>query len=151
MIKYLTGAPVDLVCETSALPEFPKLLFSNLNADSVYFDATAYLQTKTPSPSAMDFLVQRAAQIQTLQQAYTIEPADVCRLNKDGHILIDVNFVYLFIAFVEPEFLAYVNDRIHELFTNSFCVSDTYLLEMSKKRLPVSVLENAMEEHAKNS
>ena len=78
-------------------------------------------------------------------ESYDINEENVCKLNQEGHYLIDGNFVYLFISFVEPEFLAYICDRIHDMFSRGFCLSDTYVLQLAKGRLSKNVLEKMIE------
>lgn len=138
----VSGKPIDLVCSEPAIPEFPDLLFGTTIDNSItYFDATAYLHTKRLSIKVNDFFEKCKTQIESLQQSYHMNEHEICRFNKEGHLLIDGNFAYLFISFVEPDFLAYVFDRIHELFSSGFCVSDTYILSASKKRLSKEALE----------
>lgn len=146
MYPSISGKPIDYTCSEPAIPEFPELLFgTSIENGTKYFDATLYLQTKRLSIKIDDFFKECKTQIKSLQQSYRMEENEICKLNKEGHLLIDGNFAYLFISFVEPEFLAYIFDRIHELFSSGFCVSDTYLLFTSKKRLSNEALETIIE------
>lgn len=146
MYPNFSGKPIDCICTEPAIPEFSELLFGTTNENGTkYFDATLYLQTKRLSIKIDDFFRECKTQIRSLQQSYHMEENEICKLNKEGHLLIDGNFTYLFISFVEPEFLAYIFDRIHELFSSGFCVSDSYLLFTSKKRLSNEALETIIE------
>lgn len=124
-----------------AFPEFPDLLFGTTTEGISVFDATDYLQKHKPSATVMDFFQQYEAPIDALINAYDIKEENICMLSKEGGILIDGSLVYLFIAFVNPDFLAYICDRMHELFNNGFCVSDSYLYEISPKRLGKEIIE----------
>jgi hypothetical protein len=136
MFPTISGKPVDLSCTEHAFPEFPDLLFGTTpDNGTTYFDATDYLQSKDLSITVADFFERYKTQIKSLQQSYLIQENEICKINQKGNSLIDSNFVYLFISFVEPDFLAYINDRIHELFSSGFCISDTYLLRMATERL----------------
>lgn len=139
MLNIKSASPIKLTCKELGLAEFPDLLFGN-TSDSTYFDATDYLQKKDPTLTVPDFLKQYENQILSLMQTYNMKDSDVCKINSAGHFLIESNFVYLFISFVEQDFLAYMCERIHELFTDGFCVSDTYILKAADSRLTPEIL-----------
>ena len=88
----------------------------------------------------MDFMSQCEPLILKLLKSYGITSEKVFITNQDGHILIDGTFSYLFLSFVEQDFLAYIFDRIHEVFANGFSVSDTYLLHHASRRLSKELL-----------
>lgn len=146
MLPKISGRPIQLTCSEPALPEFPDLLFgSSIDSGASFFDVTAYLHNKGLSVTVTDFFQKYKEPIKALISAYGMEENQVCQFNHEGHYLIDGNFVYLFISFVEPDFLAYMCDRIHELFTNGFCISDTYLVQVAKSRLTKNILETTLE------
>lgn len=146
MFPKISGEPIQLICTEPAFPEFPTLLFGNKtdNGNS-FFDATAYIQNKNLKIHALDFFCKYEEPIKTLMGAYGIEENQVCAINQEGHYLIDGNLTYLFISFIEPNFLAYMCDRIHDLFTMGFSVSDTFLVQSASNRLTKNVLETIIE------
>ena len=149
MFPQISGKPLQLTCSEPAFPEFPDLLFgTSIENDISYFDATLYIQTKGLSITAIDFFKQYETPIKALMEAYKIKETHICRLNHEGHYLIDGNLTYLFISFIDPDFLAYICDRIHELFKVGFCISDTYLVQESKSRLTKDVLETILRDGA---
>ena len=138
--QQLKGS-IRLQCTEQAFSEFPNLLIGTQTESGItYFDATLYLHKNNIEKSVNDFLSQYRTQILSLCDSYEIKYEDVCQINESGHYLIDGNFVYLFISFVEPNFLAYICDRMNDLFTNGVTVSDTYLLQMTRARLSKEVL-----------
>ena len=146
MFPKIAGKPINLTCSEQAFPEFPDLLFgTSIDNDVSFFDATAYLQTKNLQTTVNDFFVQCDFQIRSLAESYNIDKENVCKLNHEGHFLIDGNLTYLFISFIDPDFLAYMFDRMHELFKNGFCISDTYLVEVAENRLTPDVLGAILE------
>lgn len=146
MLPKITGKPLQLTCSEPDFPEFPDLLFgTSIDNDISFFDATAYLQNKGLSITAMDFFNKYEEPIMALVKSYNLDEAQICRLNHEGHYLIDGNLTYLFISFVDPYFLGYVCDRIHELFKHGFCISDTYLVQTAQNRLTKDVLETMLE------
>ncbi|MDR1090953.1 MAG: hypothetical protein LBL79_07740 [Prevotella sp.] len=146
MFPNLSGKPIDLKCTELAIPEFPDLLFGTSSENGTFFDATAYIQKKQPSLNGNDFFKDYKAQIESLCEVYQIENKDdICKLNTEGHLLIDGTFLYLFISFVEPDFLAYMCERMDNLFTTGFCISDTLIYNLAKHRLPGESLEKITE------
>jgi hypothetical protein len=123
-----SGKNIDIICNEQAIPEFPEMLFGTSPENGTFFDATVYIQKKQPSLKISDFFKDYKALIDSLCKVYQIESKEICRLNNEGHLLIDGNFLYLFISFVEPEFLAYMCEQINTLFIAGICVSDTQIL-----------------------
>lgn len=143
MLGKRSDAEIQLKCTEQAIPEFPNLLFgTQIDTGTTYFDATSYIQKTAPDKSVNIFFVEYKRMIQDLCNSYNIKPNDVCKINEQGHFLIDGNLTYLFISFVESNFLAYICDRIHDLFSNGIVVSDSYIAQMAVQRLPREVLLN---------
>lgn len=135
---------IDLKCTEQSIPEFPNLLFgTQIDGGATYFDATIYLQKEAPEKNIQLFFTFYQKPIESLCEAYSIGYRDYFKINKSGHYLINANFVFLFIAFVDPNFLGYVFDRIHDLFTNGVAVSDSYLLRETFERIPKEMLEKS--------
>lgn len=146
MLGQPAKGEIRLKCTEAALAEFPQILFGTDEASNkTYFDATSYLQQLSPSRPLTHFWNQYRPQILALCNAYHIAAEDVCKINEEGHSLIDGNFVYLFISFVEPDFLAYMCDRTHEILTQGISVSDTYLFQSVRNRLSSEVLKQIIE------
>lgn len=144
MPKFPSGKHVENIqCSEQAFPEFPDLLFgTSIDKRIQYFDATDYLQKQGLSMySVEDFLSAYYHPISALVSAYELEKNKVCIYNVEGHTLLDSNLVYLFISYLNPDFLAHLNDRAHELFRTGFCVSDSYLYRMAKTRLMPEILK----------
>lgn len=141
MLGQQSKGSIKLQCTEQAFSEFPNLLIGTQAESGItYFDATSYLHKSQIEKSVNDFFSQYRPQILSLCDSYEVKYEDVCQINESGHYLIDGNFIYLFISFVEPNFLAYMCDRMNDLFTNGVAVSDTYLLQMARARLSKEVL-----------
>lgn len=133
---------IDLTCTEQSIPEFPNLLFgTEIESGRPFFDATIYLQKQAPEKNIQHFFAFYRKPIESLCEAYNIPYKSFCKINQKGHYLIDGNFTYLFIAFVDPDFLGYMCDRIHELFEKGVTVSDTYLLTAAHERLSKETLK----------
>ncbi len=141
---------IQLKCEEQSFPEFSNLLFGKSKTGRSYFDATHYLSKMTEPTPLQPFFNQYRYQIKALCDTYNIASDQVCLINQEGHYLIDGIFVFLFISFVEPNFLAYMCDRTFELFAHGVAVSDTYLVTAARSRLSKEVL-TAISDYEKDS
>ncbi len=146
---HISGRQMQIIASEQAFPEFPDLLYGTTSEGISFFDAQAYLQKHKPSSSVEDFFTQYEVPIRSLMDAYGIEDEKVCVISKDSHTLVDSSLVYLFIAFVEPNFLAYMCDRIQEMFSSGICVSDQYLYNKSRARLSKEVIQTMNDEKDK--
>lgn len=140
MLGQTGKGEIRLICEEQSFPEFPNLLFGKSESGQSYFDATHYLSKMTETMPIQPFFTKWRHQIKVLCDTYEIDDKQVCLINQEGHYLIDGTFVFLFIAYVEPDFLAYMCDRTFELFAHGVAVSDTYLLQAAQSRLSRKVL-----------
>lgn len=127
----------NIKCNVSAFPEFPNLLFGESIDKSVqYFNASDYIkQLGFDGYSPESFLSAYFHPISALASALRLREDRLCIRNAEGQILLDSNLVYLFISYVNPDFLAHLNNRIDELFKQGFCVSDTYLYRNFNSRI----------------
>lgn len=141
------GKPFDIVCKEQSFPEFPGMLFGVLNDNGLmYFNASSYLRSIGSDLKPADFLSQYDPPIQAMQQVYSIKDDEVCILDRDGNLLIEVEFIYMFICFADHQFLGHINERLNDLFSNGFAVSDTALFRLAKDRFPSDVIKQMMED-----
>lgn len=147
-----TDQEVVVQCTEIALPEFPDLKFGDHPDGSRYFDATAYLSAhpsdKIPDPEL--FLRHILPLSQSLVQAGYLTSEQIANKGIDGHQLINGYFCYLFLSFVDPQFYAYINESIDEMFTTGIAVSDTRLIALVKKRLSPELLKQIADAGNKN-
>ena len=52
----------------------------------------------------------------------------------------------MFICFADHQFLGHINERLNDLFSNGFAVSDTALFRLAKDRFPADVIKQMMED-----
>lgn len=132
-----TGKIIQFTCSEVALPEFPQLLFGNHSDGSRYFDATFYLQEKDPSHtlSVEGFFKNFHFQIQAIANTYQLQHNSLVLINKQGHQLINGHLCYPFLSYVDPQFCAYINEIMEEVFVNGFAISDTHLISSVKRKL----------------
>ncbi len=141
MLNAIPGKPYDIVCKEHSLPEFPDMLFGVSNDNGLmYFNASAYLKSHGQDLKLADFLNAYQPLIHALQETYSLKDDEVCRINKDGDFVIEVDFIYLFICFTDHQFTGYINERMNDLFSTGIAVSDSYLFESAKNRLTADVI-----------
>lgn len=140
MLGQAGKGEIKLKCKEQSFPEFPNLLFGQSESGCSYFDATNYLSKMTEPQPIQPFFSKYRYQIKALCDTYEINDDKVCLINEEGHYLIDGAFMFLFIAFVEPDFLAWMCDRSFELFAHGVAVSDTYLATAAQTRLSSRIL-----------
>lgn len=145
MLSY-AGKAINLKCTEQLIPEFSELLFGRQSEGStVYFDASIFTKEKGLSSSTVDqFLKAYEAPIDAIIGHLQLNEAEVCLINNEGHILIDSVFLYLFLSCVDTDFMLYMFDRMDDLFATGVAVSDTYLLKMTKARIPNEILQRIL-------
>ena len=124
----------NIKCTEQILSEFPQLLFGDIIDKGVYFDATQFLKNTNSTKSGDGFLTTYDYMIAQIQSEYEVPNEGVCCVNSDDHMLIHSSLIILFLSFTVEGFLSHACERVFELFTNGFTVSDSMLEVMSKDR-----------------
>lgn len=119
-------------CRIIRYREFPDLLFGTLREDGpVYFDATRFIQAKGDARrhNVRDFRVAFHHWATALADAYGIDREKmIIRDEASGHLLIDECLALLFVVYIDPAFGVYLLERVDELLSGGFTVSDTWLV-----------------------
>lgn len=136
-IPHITGDSINIKCEEQFLPEFPDLKIGKTDDDDVlYFDATGYIESKNNSNLSVDkFFFYYTPMQKALINSYGLDTTKIVRCNHDNHILIETSFIFLFICYVEPEFIAFVNDKLMNLMLNGYAFSDAFVATLAKTQL----------------
>ena len=142
MIPHITGEPTAMMCTVPFCAEFPEILTVTSDDDgTVYFDATAYIETKKDESLSVDKFFYHFRYLHyNMLQRYGLDPKKTVLVDRNSHILIDARFAYLFISYVEPDFLLYINGTLAELFSSGIVLSDRYIAQLARERLPQDVL-----------
>ena len=141
----IPGKPFNIVCKEQGLPEFPEMLFGvSTDNGMMYFNASSYLRSIGKDLKVADFLSSYDIMIQSLQESYSIKDDEVCRIDMEGNYLIEVEFIYIFICFTDHLFMGHVNEKLNDLFTDGFAVSDTYLFHAAKSRFSNDMIKQMM-------
>lgn len=142
----------NITCTRMKYGEFPNLLFGT-SADGIdYFDATYYIQNNGDADrhTVVDFKIQFAFWIKTMCNVYELNAGSVILMNEQGHYLIDESLALIMITYVEPDFGAYMLERITEMLINGIVISDTRLMLIVKGRLTDEQLTKLLEHDGKS-
>lgn len=141
-LVHITGEPIKITCTKPFSPEFPTLLTETSTDDEIeYFDATAFLESlKNEALSVDRFFLNFQFQQRAIINSYKLDPKKTVRVDPNNHILIDVSFAYLFISYVEPDFIAYINNKIVDMFQDGMVFSDSFIAAKAKDQLGDDVL-----------
>lgn len=124
--------------------EFPELLFGESpDNGSVYFDATHFIRSQGDERrhNVQEFRIAFHHWITALSNMYSIESENlVIRDESSGHLLIDECLALLFVVYIEPDFGAYMLERISELLVDGFSVSDSWLVMAAGNRFTIEEL-----------
>lgn len=131
-------------CRTIRYREFPELLFGESpDTGSVYFDATHFIRSRGDERrhNVQEFRIAFHHWITALTSMYAIDKEDfVIRDESSGHLLIDECLSLLFVVYIDPEFGAYMLERMSELLINGFSVSDSWLVMAAGNRFTIEEL-----------
>lgn len=64
-----------------------------------------------------------------------------------GHLLIDECLALLFVVYIDPAFGVYLLERVDELLSGGFTVSDTWLVQAAGLRFTKEELTQILEQH----
>lgn len=125
-------------CRLIRYKEFPELLFgASPDEEAVYFDATHFIRSQGDERrhNVQEFRVAFHHWITALSLVYEIDRDDLfIRDETSGHLLIDECLALLFVVYIEPQFGAYMLERMSEMLIDGFSVSDTWLVMAAGNR-----------------
>lgn len=137
----------QLECKEVLLPAFPELHFGDIAEDLTVFDSTAYYQER-----GLDEIDYRTFQrinkryIESFIQYGEAKVSELFFLNKDGHILMNKELTFIFLAFAAPIFATYFNGLLGDLMANGVAYSDGYIMSLVTQRIPTNILKQIIEE-----
>ena len=126
-------------CRIIRYRELPDLLFGTLREDGpVYFDATRFIQAKGDARrhNVRDFRVAFHHWATALADAYGIDREKMI-----------IRLALLFVVYIDPAFGVYLLERVDELLSGGFTVSDTWLVQAAGLRFTKEELTQILEQH----
>lgn len=142
----------NITCTQMKYGEFPSLLFGTSAQGIDYFDATYYIQNNGDADrhTVLDFEIQFAFWIKTICKVYELDADSVILMNEQGHYLIDESLALIMVTYVDPDFGAYMLERITEMLINGIVISDTRLALIVRERLTDEQLTKLLEHDGKS-
>ncbi len=128
----------NIPCRLIRYEEFPELLFGKSEDDeAVYFDATHFIRSQGDERrhNVREFRVAFHHWIAALCEIYEIDKENLVITDEaSGHLLIDECLALLFVVYIDPAFGAHILERISQMLTDGFTVSDTWLVRAAAGR-----------------
>ncbi len=138
-------------CHHIRYKEFPDLLFGTSQGDRpYYFDATHFIRSRSDERkhNVREFRTAFHYWIASLSRIYGIDTEDLFVQDEaSGHILVDDCLALLFVVYIEPDFGAYMLERLSEMMTDGISVSDTWLIRAVSLRFTSEELTQILEHH----
>lgn len=136
-----------LTTDETLLPEISDLHFGFLGEKKAVFDYTAYLEAnKLPAIDHRVFMRANKHFIETLAKSANKKTSELFYQNTDGHILVDAELAFVFIAYVNPEMFLYFNSLLVDAITDGVAYSHGFIFSMAASRLPSEVLSEIIKE-----
>lgn len=131
------------------IPEIPGLYFCELSKEKIVFDYTAYLTENEIEP--VDYkLFMRLSKPYIEAIIETAQTSELFYLNKNNHILVDAELVFLFLTFVNKQLGKYFNNILADALMGGVAYSNGFIYNMAIQRLPSDILKEIIEERERN-
>lgn len=142
----ITSLNQQIKCEEQLIPIFGELKFGNISEQLMVFDSTAfYAERNIDQIDYRTFSRINKRYIEGFINNGSFSQSEVFFLNKDGHVLINKDLAFLFVAFAEPTSIVYFNSLIGEALTNGVAYSDGFIMAMAAQRIPSNVLQEIID------
>jgi hypothetical protein len=137
----------QLECKETLLPVFPELHFGEIAEDLVVFDSTAfYKERNLDEIDYKSFQRINKRYIESFIQYGDAKTSELFFLNQDGHILMNKELTFVFLAFAVPMLATYFNGLLGDLMANGVAYSDGYIMSLAAQRIPTDILQQIIEE-----
>lgn len=134
------------------LGEVAGLFFGTLSNDQVVFDYTAYFEQNELEPIDYKvFMRTNKRYIELLAKVKGRNTSDLFFQNKNGHILVAAELVFVFLAFSNPEMLIYFNALVSDVVASGVAYSDSFIYAAASERLPTEVLAEIIKKRLKEN
>ena len=147
----LNNLPKEVLCNHSDLNDFPELMFGETRSGQVVFDATAYCQAvNIEELGYQTFSRVNKRYIEALLKNSQLAPNQLFYLNTNGHELMDISLMYLFLAFVNPDIFVYFNTIIGDAIERGIAFSDGFAVSLAMERLSAELLKEVVNLKSQN-
>lgn len=138
----ITTLNFQVDCNEQFIPEFPTLHFGTIPKDGpAVFDSTGYyLANDIEEVDYRSFQRVNMRYIQGLIDNTGLDSKLLFFRNKDAHLLMNQELMFLFLMFANPSLTAYFNSFLGELFGNGISFSDSFIYSLASERIPSNAL-----------
>ena len=84
--------------------------------------------------------------IETLAKASGKKTSELFFQNTNGHILVEAELAFIFLAFVNPDMFLYFNGLLTDAISDGVAYSHSYIYSLAAQRLPSEVLNDIIKE-----
>lgn len=142
-----TTLNTQLECKEQLISAFPELRYGDISENLSVFDSTAfYAERNIEEVDYKTFQRINKRYIESFIQYGDAEKSKLFFLNKDGHILMNKELTFLFLAFAEPMIATYFNGLLGDIMVNGMAYSDGYVMALASQRIPTDVLQQIINE-----
>ena len=140
----------EVVCDKKLLEDFEGLMFGS-HDNQALFDATEFcLASKVDEVDYLTFSRQNKRYIEALITSGSVERGKMFYLNTNGHELIDVNLVFLYISFAVPTIFTYFNSIVGDAIAKGVAFSDGFVATLAAARIPSEILSEIINSRMSN-
>lgn len=132
----------QLECREQLISAFPELRYGDISDGLTVFDSTAfYTERNIEEIDYRTFQRVNKRYIESFVKYGDVKQSELFFLNKDGHILMNKELTFLFLAFAEPMIATYFNGLLGDIMVNGMAFSDGYIMALATQRIPTDILQ----------
>ena len=140
-----------LECNEHPIPEFNLDYGKIPGRDILVFDSTNYYAVNNLAEiDYKTFQRMNKRYIQGLIDDRNLSPSDLFFINKNGHVLMNSQLVYLFLMFAQPATTSYFSFMLEEIMDNGIGFSDSFVYSLASNKIPTEILQRIIE-HRSNA
>lgn len=125
------------------LPEINGLRFGTVGEGKAVFDYTAYFkENELKEIDYKAFMRTSRNFIEAIIKFMNKKPSELFYRNTNGHILVDAELVFVFLAFANSELFIYFNSIITDAISYGVAYSNGFVYSMAAQRLPSETLND---------
>ncbi len=132
----------EVRCEEVLIQDIQSLLFTELE-NVVVFDATAFCRINEFGEfDWRTFSRINKVYIEGLVNNTGLDRKKLFFSEKNGHVLVVQDLVFIFLAFIDPNLCVYFNNLIADAISNGVAFSDGFAVQLASQRIPTDVLKD---------
>lgn len=128
-------------------PDISGLFFGDVAPGEPVFDFTRYAEeNEMEDADHRVFMRMNKFFIEQILSSVGRKTTRAFYMNKDGHILIAAELVFLCVCFFSPDMTQYFSALVSDVLSDGIAYSSGFIYHMAAKRLPTMALEDILKE-----